>query len=764
MPPYSDFPHRPTTPDNSNPSKGPESQLQSLQSTPSNRGSASVAEHLASARVDDVRSAIFADIEKHDTCTVDSLLKGMLSLLPKEEIPHGSTDLLNKCLEAVLPICNGHSKLRSNLEAYRRGSDEPARYGPFVRAFNHALEALRAIDVPPLQRLNKTAEDEILFHRNDPMLIQAKHNGHGSDRKPDVILVSLKAARKASSKDDQGSWGDYAFETAAEAPKNNFEWKVSFSAVEFKKKSKKLPPLLKKYSVGSAKTILPHPNPRRETEDLATWHEGTQSSRDGMPKSSKNGEPSQSDRRTSQSAYRSSHPSSSSKRKSDHEEESSSKKRKTEAELSRSLRRSPMVQSALYAAERMSHGIWISHAINLVVVDHEAFVWWYDNKGAIQSYGIDFINDLPHFLVLLLCFERFTPEDWGVVSRFHFSPQEAGDHCQLTFPSGPEIDITLDNKIHGHYGIKGRATQVLGATSVSIDPRNEKKSLEGQELVVKVYWPEATRAGEAEIITKAVEIAGGSDDVKGHLPDLIFSHDFGQYSTNVIRKAFGIETEGHRVLRIILFRRLYPITDLTEDKFWNAFWDCFRCHHRLWLGGVQHNDISVKNLMYDKLNGDCGVLNDYDLAHLHGRLRPSGFERTGTMPFMALDLLTDEAMKGQIERLYRHDCESFAWVLLWICCRYDDGKEISNAPLSELNTHNYKQCFDKKLAIQFENLSPTASYERFWFAAIELLHWPISRRSDRRWSRARDKREPKIDEVVNKCREALETAGFDVVL
>ena len=260
--------------------------------------------------------------------------------------------------------------------------------------------------------------------------------------------------------------------------------------------------------------------------------------------------------------------------------------------------------------------------------------------------------------------------------------------------------------------------------------------------MVKVYWPEATRAGEAEIITKAVEIAGGSDDVKGHLPDLIFSHDFGQYSTNVIRKAFGIETEGHRVLRIILFRRLYPITDLTEDKFWNAFWDCFRCkcpstirchmlmtsfavlgHHRLWLGGVQHNDISVKNLMYDKLNGDCGVLNDYDLAHLHGRLRPSGFERTGTMPFMALDLLTEEAMEGRIERLYRHDCESFAWVLLWICCRYDDGKEIRNAPLSELNTHDYWQCFVKKFSIfrTIVEITPTALYERFWPAARSLL-------------------------------------------
>jgi hypothetical protein len=27
-----------------------------------------------------------------------------------------------------------------------------------------------------------------------------------------------------------------------------------------------------------------------------------------------------------------------------------------------------MLQSALYAAERMSHAIWISHAINLVII------------------------------------------------------------------------------------------------------------------------------------------------------------------------------------------------------------------------------------------------------------------------------------------------------------------------------------------------------------------------------------------------------------
>ncbi|KAH9990115.1 hypothetical protein BJV77DRAFT_919392, partial [Russula vinacea] len=214
----------------------------------------------------------------------------------------------------------------------------------------------------------------------------------------------------------------------------------------------------------------------------------------------------------------------------------------------------------------------------------------------------------------------------------------------------------------------------------------------------KVYWPEVVRAGEAEIIEKALQIAGKSD-LKRHLPDLICSRDFDEYSTEVFRKAFGIKTKGHRVLRIILFRRLYPITDLIGDQFWNAFRDCFRCHYRLWLGGVQHNDISVKNLMYDRHEGNCGILNDYDLAHLDGQPRPSGFECTGTMPFMALDLLTDDAMDGKVERLYRHDCESFAWVLLWICCRYEGGKETRNAPLSELNTHDYKQCFEKKSAL-----------------------------------------------------------------
>jgi aminoglycoside phosphotransferase (APT) family kinase protein len=43
-------------------------------------------------------------------------------------------------------------------------------------------------------------------------------------------------------------------------------------------------------------------------------------------------------------------------------------------------------------------------------------------------------------------------------------------------------------------------------------------------------------------------------------------------------------------------------------------------HYYLWLSSIEHNDISVNNLMYDKHNKVRGILNDFDLAHLCGEL------------------------------------------------------------------------------------------------------------------------------------------------
>lgn len=69
-----------------------------------------------------------------------------------------------------------------------------------------------------------------------------------------------------------------------------------------------------------------------------------------------------------------------------------------------------------------------------------------------------------------------------------------------------------------------------------------------------------------------------------------------------------------------------------------------------------------------------GVLNDYDRSSLANAQGRHGSERTGTIPFMALDLLTEKVQRGEVQYLYRHDLESFLWVLVWGAFRYKDGQ------------------------------------------------------------------------------------------
>jgi len=71
-------------------------------------------------------------------------------------------------------------------------------------------------------------------------------------------------------------------------------------------------------------------------------------------------------------------------------------------------------------------------------------------------------------------------------------------------------------------------------------------------------------------------------------------------------------------------------------------------------------------MVYKNANGEwTGVLNDYDLSSTR-QDGPSGNQRTGTVPFMAIDLLMEQALEGTVENLYRHDAESLIWVLVCV--------------------------------------------------------------------------------------------------
>lgn len=123
----------------------------------------------------------------------------------------------------------------------------------------------------------------------------------------------------------------------------------------------------------------------------------------------------------------------------------------------------------------------------------------------------------------------------------------------------------------------------------------------------------------------------------------------------------------------------------------------------MWSNGIRHRDVSPPNLMYrrDKTGQVVGVLNDFDLATVMDV--PTGNERTGTMPFMALSLLDDEALCGQVKHLYEHDAESFIWVLLWISVQYKNGKLRQEPPLNSWLGIDARGCREKKFWFLFHN-------------------------------------------------------------
>lgn len=129
--------------------------------------------------------------------------------------------------------------------------------------------------------------------------------------------------------------------------------------------------------------------------------------------------------------------------------------------------------------------------------------------------------------------------------------------------------------------------------------------------------------------------------------------------------------------------------------------------------------------MFRVVNGQkIGVLTDFDLASDESVVSkddvatPVNMFRTGTQPFMALDLI--EPGKAAPRHLARHDLESFLYVLVWQTSRYDDkGNLIKDAPLNEWEQLPYDALYNLKFTTllgggqKFPNATPN-------FAAFDV--------------------------------------------
>ena|SRR5258708_6678908 len=131
--------------------------------------------------------------------------------------------------------------------------------------------------------------------------------------------------------------------------------------------------------------------------------------------------------------------------------------------------------------------------------------------------------------------------------------------------------------------------------------------------------------------------------------------------------------------------------------------------------------------MVEKDNEAKGVLIDLDLAILVNGDVPLQHRPTiaGTLPFLSVDYLSDQPPR---RHLYRHDLESFLFVLGWILVRFnEEGVEVNPDELDAWYTRTRTQMRDGKFGFFTRSFvipaSRFPSLQKSWLRGLgQLFH------------------------------------------
>ncbi|KIK33245.1 hypothetical protein CY34DRAFT_720533 [Suillus luteus UH-Slu-Lm8-n1] len=224
-----------------------------IKSTPNSRGATVVSDNisLVGVKIREIRPWIERDIEQAKQCKADAMLQALLqraSCTPKTKQPK----LLQKCLKAVLPVCNGQFSdkdisslgIKTALQKYVLPGVESGFYSPFIEATNIALACLEKIKVDGMGE-PVSAVDMICQH-NDAFMYQ-NHQGVRSMRKPDGVILPLNSARAAFEDEQDGKQGKHEKDDAKRKahmskdamakPTVPFHWEDVLACIEFKRKA-----------------------------------------------------------------------------------------------------------------------------------------------------------------------------------------------------------------------------------------------------------------------------------------------------------------------------------------------------------------------------------------------------------------------------------------------------------------------------------------------------------------------------------------------
>ncbi|KAJ3866114.1 protein kinase [Lentinula novae-zelandiae] len=357
------------------------------------------------------------------------------------------------------------------------------------------------------------------------------------------------------------------------------------------------------------------------------------------------------------------------------------------------------IQCASYAKEMLSKGFIRSHAVGITADDTSLRFQYYDRSKVVESKPFNIVNDEVKklFMAMVCQLNKLSTENLGFIPNLDL---DGFDHLrnpkQLKLPHKNGIDplvgstyaftgsdgrrrrVKITKVLYRAEGIIGRCSIVVEVeclcTEAGCDWHEEGKAT---TKVMKISFPSMTRPSEDGLIGEARSKAESSGDLwaLNHLPEVIDSITFPYHEQTTVQgrlKKHLKDDYEERVMRVTFLDKLQPLSDLEDPReFAQVFYDVLQIHQWLYERvGILHRDLSSGNIMYRRKNGKVyGVLNDFDLS---SRVRdmdkgPTSKQRTGTRPFMSIDLLNSDWEGGH---LYRHDLESLFYIMLCLACRY----------------------------------------------------------------------------------------------
>lgn len=224
----------------------------------------------------------------------------------------------------------------------------------------------------------------------------------------------------------------------------------------------------------------------------------------------------------------------------------------------------------------------------------------------------------------------------------------------------------------------------LSGLSVTSNTVRKRKSVGGESSTSKRSrsdspFPGADRS--EDVVTYFVQEPNGTSLVQ---------HDQTPYANRIFR-ILAISPAGRSISQ---FESVVKMLECLHDAI--------KAHQSLLSKGkILHRDISENNIIITdpaKANGFSGMLIDLDLAKEEGTGPSGARHRTGTMEFMAIEVLLGYS------HTYRHDLEAIFYVLIWLCARRawklsrEPGKQPRKSMLLNWYTGDYQEIAHAKVS------------------------------------------------------------------